>query len=320
MSSVIGNLLRIVILSVVVVLPAYKKIEIFNYFTKAFSVLITISLFSWILYLFGFPFPSSPLSAEYPSHNNHIFFITLDGFYASLFPRFQSVFLEPGHLGMISSFLLFINKYNLKNKYVLVIFIGTLFTFSLAAYILMFLSVLGLIIINSKKPILYLFVIFISMFITFIVASNINNGSNIVNDLIIKRLIFEDGTIQGWNRFSHQLDLYYSDFLSSEKSYFGIGFQEYTDLFKDTSGNAGYKVFIVTYGIIGTLIVFLFYISMLVKDCSRDSILLFFLFAISFIQRAYATWDVQMLIFITGLAVLGQGYLPRSSFKLIKNE
>ena len=56
------------------------------------------------------------------------------------FPRFQSIFLEPGHLGMISSLMLYMIRYNMRSWQGIIIFLSSLLSMSLAAYMLLFLG------------------------------------------------------------------------------------------------------------------------------------------------------------------------------------
>lgn len=51
-------------------------------------------------------------------------------------------------------------------------------------------------------------------------------------------------------------------------------------------------------GIVGLLIVLFFYSGILLKYYTRELFLLFILYVISFIQRPYALWDSQILIYI----------------------
>lgn len=304
-NSFIAALLRIFVISTVLILNDKLKTDILNFLTKAFAILMAISLFAWLVFLAGIPLPHFPTS-YYDGHylfENYYFFLLTKGETDALIPRFSGVFLEPGHLGMISSFLIYANRFNLKNKTVLIIFVCTLFTFSLVAYILLAISAIAYFTIGSKKPFRN-FAIIIVLTVTVIAGvARYNNGDNLVNNYILIRLKVENGEIVGNNRFTPFLNTYYKQFINSDDKLFGIGPYIYhqTDW---GGGNAGFKVFILQYGIIGLVLVFLFYFTLVVYRSSKLAWILLFIYLLSFLQRAYALWEVELLIFITALPIL----------------
>lgn len=123
---------------------------------------------------------------------------------------------------------------------------------------------------------------------------------NVVNEYILSRLVYEDGKLSGDNRTSEDFDDYFSKkIMTSSDCLIGIGPKTFqTKLSFSGSGNSSYKVFIVMDGIVGLLIVLFFYSGILLKYYTRELFLLFILYVISFIQRPYALWDSQILIYI----------------------
>ena len=75
----------------------------------------------------------------YTGNNYYLFVVDHDIVY---FPRFRSIFAEPGHLTMGIIPLLFANRFNLKNKFVVILLLIEIFTFSLAGFVLIFVSLL----------------------------------------------------------------------------------------------------------------------------------------------------------------------------------
>lgn len=298
-SSILGNILRIYIFTIVLLLHDRYKSKIFIYLTKAFAILLSISILFWFLKLLGLYESYSYLSIgeNTNSHLNHFFFLTQNRF--DFIPRFMSVFLEPGHLGMIASFLLFGNSFKLKNKYVLIIFISTLLTFSLAAYLLCFISYMSLLFLKNNRILSFFFITLI-FFLFYIISINYNNGSNIINNLVIDRLMFDGEQISGWNRFTDNFNDYYDNFITSPESLFGIGQNELVNLFPNRV-SIGYKTYIIAYGLVGLLILFAFYFSLALKYRKKITFILLLIYSLSFLQRPYAVWDVQILIFICAL-------------------
>lgn len=306
-NGMIIAMLHAAILSCVLLLKDKIKIDLFNFFTCSFSIILSISIFTWILFLIGISLPNYSIdfnNGNYYYYNYYFFLLN----YADIdlpIPRFSSIFLEPGHLGMITSFLLYANQFDFKRKEVWILFVATLLTFSLAAYVLLLLSVLILAFFKSKRPMLNLLLLLAFLFAFYSYFSILDNGDNVVNNLILERLQVNDGEVSGNNRSSAELDIYFEQFINSTNAFFGIGPTKYTDLFSGIgTGNAGYKVFISTYGLIGTTLLFILYIAITSYNPSKLSIMLLIIYIFSFLQRAYALWDVELLIFITALPAL----------------
>ena len=297
--SILGNILRIYIFTIVLLLHDRYKCKIFIYLTKAFAILLSISILFWFLKLLGLYESYFYLSVgeNTNSHLNHFFFLTQNRF--NFIPRFMSVFLEPGHLGMIASFMLFGNSFKLKNKYVLIIFMSTLLTFSLAAYILCFISYMYLILIKNNR-ILSFFFITLLIFMFYLISINYNDGNNLISELVIDRLIFDGEQISGWNRFTDNFNDYYDNFITTPERLFGIGHNELVNLFPNRV-SIGYKTYIVSHGFVGLLILFAFYFSLALKYRKKITFILLLIYSLSFLQRPYAIWDVQILIFICAL-------------------
>ena len=81
-----------------------------------------------------------------------------------------------------------------------------------------------------------------------------NDGDNLLHNLILLRLEVEDGDIVGNNRVTYGFEADFQKFLNSDQILLGTDFEP-------TSGESGYKVFFYDYGIIGILLLSLFYLS-----------------------------------------------------------
>lgn len=298
--GIIALLLSVTILSIVLLLEDEIKIQLFQFITRIFAILLAVSMIGWILFLMEMPLPHKNvqfLDPKYALSNYYLFLFNLKEPFVFI-PRFSSVFLEPGHLGMITTFLLVANRFEIRRLPVMVILIATLFTFSLAAYVMLILSASVFLLVNSKKPFLYFALLIVFLATAYSYFNNLNDGENIVNTLIIDRLQYEDGDIAGNDRFSDKLDIYYDTFMDSRKKYFGIGPYEFSKIDWD-KGVAGYKVFIIEYGIVGTVLVFLLYLFILLGNSSKMAWVLLATYILCFLQAAYPLWECELLIFIT---------------------
>ncbi len=233
---------------------------------------LTISIAGFVLYLLGFPLPSSPISNEdlLYSYQNYYIFLIDDRAFLAFIPRFHSVFLEPGHLGTATTFLLLtqIGKWN--KWYNIVLIISTLITFSLAAYVLFIMVLFASAWIQRKKVFMKIIGIFFLIIITVIGAFLYEQGDNMLFSLIVERLeVTEDGDIAGNNRVTVEFDSVYDDYLKSSDILVG---REY-NIEEFGFGNSGYKVFLYDYGIICLFLTFLFYLSMVTLGNNRRAII-----------------------------------------------
>jgi hypothetical protein len=246
------------------------KIDFLDFFTKAFAILMAVSLFAWFIFLLGVELPSFPDSYGYSEirdeagalFQNYYFFILNVTFPSDLIlPRFSSVFGEPGYLGILLVLILFLNNFNLKNKYNIVLLVALFSTFSLAGWLLGTFAYVSYLMKNSKKRITSIILIFIGGWAFYAFYSNYNNGNNMVNEAIFDRLQYDEtrGNISGYNRTSQDFDWWFAhNFIRSSDILFGIDMYQ---VFGETA-NVGWKAYITNYGLIGlaAYLLFLYYI------------------------------------------------------------
>ena len=296
----IGIILQVSLAVVLINLKDQWRMELFDKISIWFSILLAISLFVWFIHLF-YPLPHTTILLEETATSvsrpiyNYFFFQEFDPNVGGLgFARFQSFFLEPGHLGTIVALFLFADQFNFVKKRNLVFLVAVIVSFSASAYILVgvgyllnrlssknfFKSVLGILLLGA----------FIWFFAGF------NGGDNVVSNLIFGKLTREEGAIEG--RVTLEVVQVFYNMLSSGedllfgKSVFG----------KDDLAGSGIILFFVQQGIVGIILLFLVYYS-IYKSCkSSYGFLFFLLYIISFLQRTYPYWDFFIITFILGLS------------------
>ena len=275
------------------------KQEILIRISLWFSYLIGISLFFYIIFLFIELQPLFVLDAPfgYGERLNYVLFIQPP---SEFIHRFSGPFIEPGHLGCFSVFILFANKFDFKNrKYLFPILLGLLFSLSLAAYVLLFIAVCMRIRWRFKYVINFV-LIFIAFHV--FVTSIWNDGNNPVKYLIYDRLEYdEDKGVVGNNRSQLDTDRYFDKMCSSGIILIGKGNSYFREMYeKGHIGGAGIKLFLIQYGYIGLLLVFLYYSIMAVSCINRKFALQYLLLlAACFIQRSYpfhAYWLVPFIL------------------------
>ena len=171
-------------------------------------------------------------------------------------PRFNSVFMEPGHLGTAGTFLLLTQLGNWKKWYNAIILVSTILTFSLAAFVLLVMVMFVNAWVKGKRILPKLLCLVGFLIIVTIGAILYNDGDNLLNTLIIERLEIDDGKLAGDNRVTDTFEAAYNDFLQTDDILFG---REY-ELAEFGWGNAGYRVYIYDYGLVVLALTILFYI------------------------------------------------------------
>lgn len=277
-------------------LPREYQADLLKFVTKWMAIILIPALLIYWLTLFTTP----PSFGEfvYPSYvpfKNYIFYLktTYD---TGIFVRFNAFFFEPGHLSMVCVFLLMANKFDFKsNRWLWVILISILFSFSLAGYILT-LTGFALMKVNSVAKALVLVVIVAGGVFA---IQNFYGGENAVNQLILNRLKYDqEKGIEGNNRFFHNTDYEYDKALKNGNYWTGVSGKANMELI----GGAGFKIYILKHGLIGVFLVFIFYLSLIPPNPNWHYTLSFlFLVALCFVQNAYPGWYAWLFPFVIGL-------------------
>lgn len=265
-----------------------------SYVTTFLSVIVTISLPMWLINTFVYELPimgqldlSQMKGAEYV-YNNYIFFVTD---VSKDYMRFYSMFDEPGVLGTFSAFVLFGNRYkfNYKNS---IILLGAIFTYSMAFYILTLIGVMFYSMTSIKKMLILLFSLLSITYATYYFLKD----DLAFNYAVISR-IDSFGIDQIENRTDGMTNKYWEKFVSSNDLYWGLGSK------RPTLEGQSYKLFIIEYGIQGSLVLFLMYI-VLMRKFNKFTLCFFLIFILSFLQRPFAFRAWQIFLFSCVIAEL----------------
>ena len=262
-----------------------------NILSKIMGGFLAVSIFFFLLYLLGFPLPSRDANflTTY-SYSNYYFFLLDDRSLFTIIPRFHSVFLEPGHMGTMTTMLLFTQIGKWKKWYNIVMIVATLISFSLAAYGL-FVGVVFLGLWVRGKHFVKKALCVIGLFAAITVGSfYYNNGNNLLHDLIMIRLEISDGEMAGDNRVTDDFEADYESLLQSADVFVG------RDRNTESFGNSGFRVFIYDYGLIGLFLVVVFYIVALYNpQYFKAMTAAFVISALNFIIRGYPLWYANFI-------------------------
>lgn len=223
---------------------------------KVFAGFLIISILFFFLHFIGVNLPNVSVERGNYSYTNFFFFLLDDReLWNILIPRFNSVFLEPGHMGTTIIMLLATQIGKWKKWYNVVLFVALLMSFSLAAYCLgVMLLFLRLWMLRRK---IVLKVLGLVSFLGVIVSGSFvyNDGDNMLNNLIVMRLEVSDtgDDFKGNNRVSEDFEKEFESFLGSSDILFG------REMDYEGWGNSGYRVYIYDYGMAGFALFLVFY-------------------------------------------------------------
>lgn len=234
-------------------------------FAKTIGGLLLVSYPFFLLYIFGVPLPHIDMSFNdgFYYYSNYYLFLIDERTIFAIIPRFQSIFLEPTYLGCTAALLLMTQRGKWKKWYNISLLAGLLISFSLAGYAYI-VAITFLNLWTERKKIIakamgVIFMIAIIAGGAFVY----NGGDNMLHDLILLRLEVDDGEMAGNNRVSKSFDDEYSSFIETTDVIFGRDY-DYSNF-----GDSGYKVFLYDFGIVGVVLLYIFYIFAFAK--CRDS-------------------------------------------------
>lgn len=283
--------------------------------SKSLSAFLVLSITAFCLYIIGFQFPCVDAvygDGRYYFSNYFLFMIDEMQLWA-IIPRFNSVFLEPSHIGVAAVFLLMADCGRWKKWNNIVLIITVLITFSLESYVLLFVLVFLSKWLQREKFMRNLMILVVFFSSVVIGSFFYNNGENLLNELIVARLEYdEDKGLSGNNRTSDSFDVEFESFLNSSDVLFG------RDMPMEF-GNSGYKVYTYEHGIVGVLFLFMFYAGIFFYHPRqwRAAIVATALWSIHFVVRAHMTWDSTIFV----MYFMAQVYeVPKISSKKIKQE
>lgn len=260
---------------------------------------------SIIIHILCLMHPLSPVgpsiySEQYGHFNNYILYIKSTEILGYFF-RFSSIFIEPGHLGMILSYYLFALKYNYRSIIVWIFTIALLLTLSLAGYVLF---IGGIILysmsINIKTTIKYIFYGAISIIILIYSLTLVLDDYYIdyINSVTIERLEYdEEKGIKGNNRNNEYADAIFNKFVKTSNVLWGLGSDNLTkEVKKNDLVSAGYKTYILHFGVISLILIGFVYYKIGKKN--KATFCFFILICMSFLQRAYPFWAAWLVPYV----------------------
>ena len=260
-----------------------------------------IGIFCYLSFVFGLPLPyktvdyygadlAQSYGLFYVDYSLSYLVVSFDGI------RLCGLFNEPGYYGTISAMLLISNGCNFKDKRNIILLIAGMLTISLAFCVL----VVGYITIANISKIKKLISILFVSGILLLVLIKVGVIPESTVNTFMERFTLTNATFSGDNRSNYYLDSEFEK-LFSDTSHFAWG---YGNLEKFAfKGVASYKLFMLQYGVIGSIIAMtlLFLAALKTTRMTYHTLLFIGLFFISFYQRPYAFELVYILVLIGGI-------------------
>ncbi len=307
--------------AMLIMAPLEHKKVVLRVLTISVEAILLIALIGWIPFLLGVDLPHfRDTSDVYYMHQVYYIFNTFSINSPDDVRRFAGPFLEPGHLGTMCVYLLYINGCNLKKFGNIILFVSTIMSLSLAAYGMLIGAVI-LILIEKRK---YWAVGIVSTIVLAIgsTAAAFLNGDNVLNKAIVSRLeMTESGDIAGNNRYTTFFEDTYSKYLNTDKIWLGVGKGAYTSKNKSSGnlmmGNAGYKRYFYLRGIVGTSLLLIFMALYYSRYHSLKSFGFLLIYVISNLIRDYPAKEIWMYLFLIAIPIL---YFEGRTPKKYKNK
>ena len=258
-----------------------------TFICKMMALLLIPSILGYIIYLNGFPLPCRDVQfGEFYSFSNYYLFMIPDSDIFIFFPRFISYFLEPSIIGSACAFLLFTQRGKWRKWYNIILLTTLLLSFSLASYIYLIVIMFFNSWTAGKKMFRKLMAVAAILITATIITFTYNGGDNLMHDLIMLRLEVDDGELAGDNRVTGNFESDYNNFIKSSDIILGRKF-EATEF-----GNAGYRVFFYENGIVGIILLLVFYsTSMMYSPNIRAVISALIIASLYFGVSAFMLWE-----------------------------
>ncbi|WP_299372344.1 hypothetical protein [uncultured Kiloniella sp.] len=281
---------------------------VFDLFKKIFAMSLIPGIVIWVLHLLSFNvelfflgkilIDNIPNQLKVEQGMGYYLFpgsVMLDYMMAWPVFRFQGMFDEPGVIGTIAALVLCSTRFELKNKYNLLIFFGGVISFSLAFYVLTLIYYIMQIRRNVSFIVLSLTV--------FLFAATIPSPlADFIDQRIVQRLLVnDDGELSGNNRYFSKDEKLFITWQEGDLKVFMFGLNE------KLGGSSSWKNVFIKTGFIGFLIIVLIYASLCFRfrvGLSLHVLTMLVLFVASFYQRTAILTPVFLIVFMAGICGL----------------
>lgn len=294
---------------------------VYRNFRNIYVVVIFLGLVVWVLVSLHVPIPHKiipPMNTWKEYYYDcypflvipHEFVITIETIYASF--KFCGPFDEPGVVGTISFLMLLIDKFRLKDKKTLVIFISGLLSFSLFFYMAAFVYLLYFIYFHRKW---LLGIVLVSSLATAYVTTYDNP---FLDQMLWGRIQWnkEKKSISGDNRSDIELNNYFEKVKGTNIYYFGSPDHKLLTYF---SGNASYKNAVLTYGMVSCALYLVFFTLLaLLRIGFRKELFLFLGILVLTLYQRPSFFSINYIFLFVMLVTAYSATLRKKPLRLVR--
>ena len=302
-TNIMGGIARLLVLAYIAV-PFAKETfskQVYNKFLSIISIVLSISILSYILSRTGIISPIGEISRMegdiLESFDVYPLLVAERGFD---FLRFYGPFSEPGTVGTLSAILMCVQRFNFKDIRIIPIFISGLLSFSLFFYVLVL--VYGCIYFLTVRKNYFIIILFAALISGFYIATK---DDPILYTLIWERIEWDEDNQQfkGDSRKSVWVDDYYDKFKKTPQYWTGSSKEEVAQFWNYVESTSSYKVVVVTDGIIFVVLYLLFFIiyAFHYRRSNKEFLLFLFVLLANFYQRSNV-YNILYLFLYTYLA------------------
>lgn len=246
--------------------------ETFQCFFNIFSIVITISIVEYVLAVLGIlpPFSSRAPLNSLKSDVYHVYLTLVSTTIPPL--RFHGPYDEPGVVGTTCAIILCIEKFNFKDKRVLITFLAGALSLSLFFYV----SVVVCWMLNrfrNRLSITTIIFIVAALFLAITIVLRVP----VLNEYIAERLVFDSDTgFSGDNRINMEIVNSYLNSMHGGTLWFGIPDKEY--YMQLVEGSSSIFTTIIVYGLLFFIAYVLFFVMYALFNFKSVVSLIIFIF------------------------------------------
>jgi hypothetical protein len=266
-------------------------LKAFSYYSSFIFIICICSIIILFLSITGVALPSKIVPRDIGGYfTSYYIAVKLSGqeyyLFGQEFYRLNGIFAEPGHFGLALSMVLFVYKGYVGTFRGKVILFTTLLTLSFGTFLLLFILLTKSIIANRRLFLLLMMILFVILF------------ASVVPIEILERFFLNkaEGSLE--DRTSEAFVVYYDYFQSYGNIFFGGG----RDILEANQiRNSDYRGFVIRYGYVGCILLFLMIISLFWRKQWTIQLLGISYFAIVFFHRS---WFVDYFLFLFFILIL----------------
>lgn len=276
--------------------------QIFTYMLRIFAIMLLPCLIYYILGFLGIELPYQILYGVNESktaagvYYKHYFLGTV----ISGSPgRYCGVFDEPGVVGTYAALLFAGASDKRKNKFAWLVFLEGFFSLSMAFYVMVLIYALVKLATKSIYKSILLWIVCVMGLVIFV---NINFRSSSLR-MIQSRIDFTSGFGVKDNRTTDEFEKFYQEFWKNNNDEVVLGDGRTILEHLDFSAGSSYKMLFVRYGVMGVLLLILFY-TMLIRryKLSKANLPFILAFLASVYQRPHIFTIFYICIFMAALS------------------